>query len=32
MRLNVKLGNEGAERFYERFGFSVNAKQFKLEL
>ena len=32
LRLNVKLGNDGAERFYNRFGFSVNAKQMKREM
>lgn len=31
MRLNVKIGNEGAERFYGRFGFRAVAKQMRMD-
>jgi len=32
LRLNVKLGNEGAERFYNRFGFNTAAKLMRREV
>jgi len=31
LRLNVKLGNEGAERFYNRFGFGAVAELMRRE-